>query len=70
MIFNHQYASGSRRREVRAPDKTIRLVLTITARIVLDPNKPGYDENKDRDLQVAAVDFSRRLGDVFDEIEF
>jgi hypothetical protein len=70
MYFHHPFASGSRRREVKAQDGTIKRVLTITARIVHDPSKPGYDQQKDSDLQVAAVEFSKSLGDVFDTIEF
>jgi len=41
VFFTHEFASASRRREVKEPSGTLKRVLTITARMELDPRKPN-----------------------------
>jgi hypothetical protein len=70
MDFQHLYAINSRRRRVKQRDGEMKYVLTVTACIELDAAKPEYDAAKDAALQIAAVNYSRNLGDPFDYIEF
>lgn len=70
MFFRHKYIHGYRRRTAKAQDGQIKEILTITARIQLDPQKPGYDPDKDGTLQTDVVEFAKSTGDVFDSIEF